>query len=731
MGEQILLIVVLTSVAAGFALLWRRLNALELDVRILRAALEQARAEGVHSAETKTALSLPIRIDSKAPAETLANAPLQEATPGPATAEPSKPPSPADDPFDAAWVKQTPSPELQAWAAPPPKPRAISAAVQPAFITHAARAIKTLPTPALPDWKRAIWAMFAASLAAPFVALSANAVAASLLFAVGAYSFALAAAFRARSPAIAWLGAGAAILWALLALSSGAASPVIAMPAAFALLGAAGLAHAAIDRDWRPGAAMTAGMLAALMALSIRFGIISPAGAAAALLVILAAATGASRARLDGLHLIGFIGAGLLLFCLSTQEQAGVWFTPGMGWTGAVFLGLAAARAPALGLQGGLVAATGCIAPLFAITGLFAAGHGLSEAWMAAAAYGGLAILITAILTISAQRAGSLAALSLTGWIFGAGAFVAATAALLLTGPIAFMSPAFAAIALSLVFVQRRSPDNLLLCAMAFATLGAVACAIVALIDFNAAVDPLTHSALALVGMLAPGCILAATARALPHQSPATRIILEIGAGACGLLALSGLVRAIFTGAAPASFPIGLAELGGHALLWAALSLGLLRYGMGGAREARVAAAGALACAAGAASLVALALWLAGAWTPAPSPATGLAAFGRHAPAGFALMACGAWLHWDHWRRRDNPLRTFTAFAAACTLTAAWISLEFSSARIIYGPGADMALLGLALLLFSATFGLIAIYYLQQTRVDMQLNFHKDLKRHG
>lgn len=94
MGEQILLIVVLTSVAAGFALLWRRLNALELDVRILRAALEQARAEGVHSAETKTALSSPIRIDAKAPAETLANAPLQEATPGPATAEPSKPPSP-------------------------------------------------------------------------------------------------------------------------------------------------------------------------------------------------------------------------------------------------------------------------------------------------------------------------------------------------------------------------------------------------------------------------------------------------------------------------------------------------------------------------------------------------------------------------------------------------------------------------------------------------------------
>jgi hypothetical protein len=469
-------------------------------------------------------------------------------------------------------------------------------------------------------------------------------------------------------------------------------------------------------------------MLAGLMTLTLRFGIVSSAGGAAAMLAALAATTGAAHPRLDALHLLGFAGAGLLLFCLSSEDQAGVWFTPAMGWAGAIFLGLAAARAPVLGPQGGLIAATGSIAPLFAIFGLFVAGHGLAEPWMASIALAGIAVLLATILAVSARAAGSLHALSMPGWILGAGAFIAASASLLLTWPLAQDGAAFGALAFGLVLSHRRATDNLLLCGAALWALAALASSIAALIAFNTTID-LWPLAMRIFCMAAPTLLLATAALRLRRDTPATRIVLEIAAGACGLLALSALVRAVFTGGAPAAYPIGLSELGGHVLLWAALSLALLRYFRGGAREARTTAAGALACGAGAATFIALALWFFGAWTPTATSATGLAAFGQHAPAGFALMACAAWLHWDHWRRRDNPLRALSAFAFACILTAAWISLEYTWFRPPLEDGADLTIIGMTLLLFAVALGLVGFYAVQQTRRSARSHFHKNLKR--
>jgi hypothetical protein len=694
---------------AGLTFLWRRTQTLSQEVRALRAALEDARAQ----IPLLTADPPPQEISARPDAPILI--PPLEAAPLQISARPG---------LREAFEKLTGAKPMSAPQAMQGQQSTVAASLKPS----------TPRAPALPNWPAWAWAGFAAGLLAPFTALAFQAYAVSLGLAVALFSLALFQAARSKSVGIAWIGIGACGLWAILALSAGAAQALpIAMPAGLTLLGIAGLAHAGFETNWRPGAFLCACMMAALAALTLTFGVVAPVGIAAGLLVAAAACAGAAHARLDALHLIGFLGAGTLLFALSAQDPDGIWFTPVMGWVGASFLGIAAARAPILGPHGALTASTGSIAPLFVIGGLYATGHGVGQPWMAAAAFASLGVLIAAVLFGAARHAGGIKNLSLTAWVFGAGALVGLTAAIFIVAPLALTGLAFALLTLLLILLHRKFEENLFLFGAALCVVLSLIGAVAALINFNGLPQVLTlHAGLALLGMIGPALLIAVAAQSMRPNAPATHAVLDVGAAACALLAMAALLRALFTAGAPSASPIGLAELGGHALTWLLLALLLLREDWKSARETREIAAGALICAGGAAAAIGFGLWLMGAGPAASvSEDAGLTGYGQHAPMGFALMALGAWLQWDFWRRRGKLLVAQAAYAAACVLSASWIAYEYAWRRPVPLASLDWPTVIVTLLAFSAALVLIGLHHVAQQRYQARLDFHKNLKRHG
>ena len=730
MAEQLLLAALLLGVGLGFALMWRRLETLSQEIRQLRIAIESAQ----HSLRLSEGARTGAARGATQPAFASVLAHSDDAAPAKAEA-PRAPLS--DDPFNDAWVRgaggETSLHALlraEARSAPTAAPPISAPPIETPAPTpqRPARSESPAAKRALPQLKTPWLVGFALALIAPFAPFVFPAPAwAPIGLAMAIYPAALWLSRRPLWSFAAWTGALAAALWALFALGAGAAGQA---PASFCgallLLGGAGAAHARWSPSWRPGAVLAFCMISVLTSVGAHDGVIGPPGIALAGLSVLAAAIGASQIRLDVLHLLGFLGAGAALFILSDQDPAGVWFTPAMAWSGAAFLGLAAARVPAMGREGALIAATGALAPISAIGALYAAGHGLEQSWSAAIAWALSAVLQGGLLAFAARQTGSVKALGLTGWVLGAGVSAAFLSALAVSAPLALAGPILAGAALALVALDRRYPERLwLFGAACFAAL-AFASAVTALIGFNATGEAWMLAALAGLGMAAPTLLLALAAKFAAPRARITEAVLEIFAGLAGLLALSALVRVIFTGGAPAVNPIGLAELGAHAGLWLALCLGLYARAHLGATDVRQIGAAALPCAAAAAAIVAIAIELAGGWAPSGETRN----WADHAPLGFALMALAAWGHVFYWRRQREQTYERAAFAAACVLSAAYVNAEFAwSRQAVADDGADWASISVGAAAFIIAFA--AIFAAERLKRRKRSHFQENLQGHG
>jgi hypothetical protein len=304
--------------------------------------------------------------------------------------------------------------------------------------------------------------LFAApAVAAAFGAPSIFIIAAIFVLVAAAFVASMRPAWRTA----AWVGAVAGGCWAIAGLASGAAALEPALFSGAALLaGAAGLAHARWSATAWPGACLAILMAGASLVLGAEIGMVGFAGAAFAGIVLLAAIVGASALNLEAIHLAAFAAAGAGLFVLSGQGQGDVWFTPAAAWAGAAFGALAALRTPIEGARAALIAATGAIAPIFAVGVMINARHGLEQPWAGAAAYAALALFFSGILTAALRRHGRLARLKLAAWSLGLAACWCAGAAILYLIPEALtpLQPsALALLGLAAIAIDMRLPARM------------------------------------------------------------------------------------------------------------------------------------------------------------------------------------------------------------------------------------------------------------------------------
>lgn len=528
-----------------------------------------------------------------------------------------------------------------------------------------------------PENARAI--VVAVALALPtigfaFAAPTAAIVAAALVLASAALLISLRAAWR-HTAWFATLGAGA---WAITGLVAGVGTAQADLFAtALAISAAAGLTHARAQRPAAPGLALTTIMAAAALIVGADLGLVGAAGASYGVIVALGAAIGASTLRLEAVHLGAFAAAGLGLYVLSAQQPAGVWFTPAAVWTGMWFLAIAFLRVPVLGPRGTLIAATGATAPVFAVSALYAARHGLENAFTAAAGYMTLALMFAAIITLAARRHDGLAKLHLALWALAIPAVACGAIAILLALPAPLEPAALAAFALGLVALDTRWPDRFWRFAItAIAALTAITGAATAQ-QFGALDTSWSPLWLALYAVAIPAGFLGVAAHFAAPRAPITAAILEALAIVGAALAGSAALRLAFSLGVPALEPVSFVETGAHAALWLGLALLLAWRGDDGARWVRGAASIALASAGLLLAFGCLLAWLAPWWAaPLDAPSA------LHPPLGFALPAVAAWAHWAFWRGRGAERRARIAFASAALLTAAWATLELVSFNI-------------------------------------------------
>ncbi len=517
---------------------------------------------------------------------------------------------------------------------------------------------------------------------------------------------ALAASFLPVWRSAAWAAAFAGGAWAAAGLATGAAH---AHPIMFsicgAIAGAAALAHTRLQAILWPGAVLAAFMAAATLMLSGALGIVGPAGASYATLAALAAIVGASTLRLEALHLAAFAAAGLGLYVLSGQPQGDVWFTPAASWMGAVFGGIAALRTPKLGHRALLISATGAVAPIFAVSAMIAARHGLETPIAGAAVFLALGAGFAAILVAAARRAGGLAPLKLTTWTLGlASAWCGGAAAMTAFGPgfAAFEACALSTLALAAILVDTRYPARVwrfaALCLGALALISATHAGLT-LGRVGSDVPPL---AAIFVGLIAPSALFGVAAHLSRSRAQTTSAVSETAALLLGLAAAAATMRLAFTGDALTLYPLSFAETGAHAATWLLAALALAARAGRGAHLVRVSTALVLVSAALLLSAATAVMWLSGFWSTVEIPDLSFASW-LHPPIGFLLPALAAWTHWAYWRRAPTLKRAHVARCAAAALTACWLTLEIYWLRRD-GAGIDWVVLSVGAFAFAAAF---------------------------
>lgn len=482
-------------------------------------------------------------------------------------------------------------------------------------------------------------------------------------------------ALRQRWRAAAWAGVLTASAWSALALGFGAAAAggEGLLSAALAFAGAAGLAQAFLLRV-TPGAALTLVSAIVALALGAQLGLIGPAGAAFGAIVALAATVGALNLRLEAIHLGAFAAALIGLFVLSGQETAAIWFTPVSAWVGALFLGIAAIRVPDLGARGVSLAGTGVLAPLCAIAALHWSGHGLGEAWAAAAALVATGAAFAGVVVAAASRgARTLSSLRLSLWVLAGGAFAALCGAIFLVGSPSVATSAFAACALALLALDQRWPDavwrTLAWCAGTFTALNAAVAMALILRETGAPLLQLS-AGYALPMLLSGACAFLAQRRNAPITAGAFEALTILFA----VVGASLLLRVLVSGGALIATPVSFPEAGLHIALWLVISLLLAARARYGAQSVRGAAAIGLGALALAASAGAMLMWLTPHWSER-APGADAGPLLQFAGLGFLAPAILFGAHWVMWRGHGSNLRTRLSLGASALMMAAMVTL--------------------------------------------------------
>jgi hypothetical protein len=462
-----------------------------------------------------------------------------------------------------------------------------------------------------------------------------------------------------------------ALIWCGLAWALGSDGIVIAAP--LAALGFTGLAHARLGSDWI-GAAVAGAAVCTALALAWQTTFIGAPGLSFALVVVGAAIVGASSLRLDAL-LIGAFGMSLLgLFAMSGHESAAIWFTPVVALHGALFLAIAAVRAPQLGARGALIAGLAMLSVLGAAVALNVSQHGLANDIAAAGVFAAAAAAFAGIIALAATRRDrGLAALKLTLWILALAVFVGLACATALAAPAPTAAVATALTALAAIALDRRYPS-------AAWRAGAVGGLALTLVHAYAAAQLLLGEAphwsafiLLALGIGLPGVIAGATAY-VSHQTKAvfTASVAEATALLLCVASANLMLRTIFSNGAMLLTPIGFVEAGAHATIWLLVALACAARAQRGASTTRMIAAHFLGVGALVAMGVSGALWMSDHWT---DRASGVAGVLSYAPLGFLMPALAAGAHWIFWRARDSELQARVAFGAGAFTAAGFATL--------------------------------------------------------
>lgn len=690
--------VLLIAFGAGFALMWLRLRELTDEVARLRVAIETLQ-------------------DTRAPKRAAASARQKQ---------------------QAMFASVA---DVQAHGAPE-TPRSIESWMRNADVANAPAA-RRVERPLVADleddvsWRRAgmppdtVRAFIAAlAIASPAIGfILAWPVLPVVLAGLALAALTVLAALHLKWRAPAWAAALGAGAWALTGLQSGAAaSNAVLFSGALFAVAAAGFAQTVMLKRVWSGAAMALFMAAAALAFGAFNALIGPAGLAFGAIVAVGAAIGAAYLRRDRLHFIAFAAAGLGMLVLSGQRDAAIWFTPAAAWAGALFLGLAAVRAPALGARGALVATTGMAAALFAGGSLYASQSGLADPRAAASAFAVLTLLFAGILALAVRRAGAVGALAMTAWVLVAAIALAASAAIVIALPPPFQAAMLSALALALTGADQRWPDNVWRFFTVCAGVAACVTGLAAAREIGLTPHIGGGYGTAMLALGIPAMILGLAARA--KAGPVTGGLLETAAITAALAFASVCVRIFFSNGAPALQPVSFIEASTHMMLWLAASLLLAWRAENGSADVRRAFALLLAAVVLIAMPVAAALWFTPYWNGRAEIALDWPVL-QHEPLGFLLVAAIAWSHWIYWRDMQAPLRARTALVAASGLTAAFASFEIVFAREP-SAGVDWVTIGWSGVAFLAAVAInFAPGFVPKAAPATQLDLEEYLKRNG
>lgn len=540
------------------------------------------------------------------------------------------------------------------------------------------------------------WWGFGMALAAVAPALGfALGAPVSLVAATGATIGAamLAASFRTEAQRAVWPGTLVAAVWAITGVALGEGA--VPLAAALAATGCIGVLHATL-RGSSAGLAGAALMAAAALALGAQGGMLSPAGAAFALIVLCAAVAGAVRLELEAMHLAAFGAALIGLLVLSGQDIAALWFTPAAALTGGAFFAIAAVRVPQLGERGVTLAGTGALAPLMATASLHMSQHGLADRLSAVGAFVALTLLFGWLLWTAATRAErGTAALRLTLWVLAFAIFAALIAAVAIAAHAPLAASLTASGSLFLVLIARQHKVLILqffACAAAGLTL------VFALWSAQHVLSGVNrwpgYATLAAGAALPAIAIGAAALQAQRAKLAAASAALEACAIVLGVVTLSLGLRLLAAQGAPVLHPVNFAEAGAHIALWLASAFLLRRRARKGARTIRIVAAHALTYTSAAASVVSGLLWLTPFWTDKSALLPLLSWSGL----GFTLPAAGFFAHWALWRWRDIPFMARLCFGMGTALAATLATTEISR---LDSSGNGLPSIVAALLLFA------------------------------
>ncbi|MDX2237030.1 MAG: hypothetical protein NW203_05665 [Hyphomonadaceae bacterium] len=649
------------GLAAALALLWRRLKAAERTIAALRAENAQLQA----------------RVRARLAPASRAGAPRRSLEPV------ARPAAPADDPFDPAWTL-TPAPR----SAPRPPGGSLEAEEGEAPLGPLFDDVwRSAPAPRrpAPPWRLIAGA---AALAAPAAAFALpGALHGVALWVAAAAILALAGLSRLNSArALGWLAAFGAAVWPLAWLRLDGALAAAAGPMACAAVGALALLFAR-------GGATTPIAATGLVALCWTFaafaaapGAATASGAGFALAAMAFAVAGAVRLRAEPHHVAAWLlGCAALAALGGDLGAAAVLMAPAAALFAALFAALAILNWPHRGRRGGVLAATGALAPLVAAGAMHMAGqwalvHPLAPAvgYLAAAACAGGA------LAAAAQRHG-LAGLGWTAWPAQLAAAAALALAWLSVSPLAFTAPMLGALAASCLALNRRAPHT-----GWPLTAGALAAASAALALHAGSLIPETTGQdalqLALFGLGGAAATAFACAWLSPRGGPAAAAyeVLSLTLGAAAALAS---IRWVATGGVPGERFVGFAEAGAASA--ALIGLAALLAARSAERPMRARLGDACAALGGLVFVLGPAAALNPWWGATPAAVRGpppLDTLGL----GYALPAVTAALAAMVFTQRGQIARARFAGGLAAAAAALWAALQVR--HIARGPDISVAL---------------------------------------